>query len=202
MNSNEKDSNLEERIVSTEITEADIISQVPTWFYIDIIEDIRKYFNSITNPILYKLNRIYREYAAISYDDDSNSNEKKRNAIYIKLREIIPESRIILLAHYYRYHTEFNQETFFAFEQINKHSISSYERDKSEPPDELKIAIANHFGVSIDYLLGLTDNPKPYRKSNNVILLPADMPEDMVQNVREYASYIMHKYKKSKKHDQ
>ena len=28
---------------------------------------------------------------------------------------------------------------------INKHSISSYERDKSEPPDIIKIAMAEYF---------------------------------------------------------
>ena len=37
---------------------------------------------------------------------------------------------------------------------INKHSISSYERDKIEPPDTIKIAMAQLFHVSVDYLLG------------------------------------------------
>ena len=41
---------------------------------------------------------------------------------------------------------------------INKHSISSYERDKSEPPDIIKIAMAEFFGVSVDSLLGRAQN--------------------------------------------
>lgn len=38
--------------------------------------------------------------------------------------------------------------------KISKHSISAYERDKNEPPDSIKIAIARLFNVSVDYLVG------------------------------------------------
>ena len=44
--------------------------------------------------------------------------------------------------------------------KINKHSISAYERDKSEPPDNIKMAIALYFHVSVDYLLERTNNPE------------------------------------------
>lgn len=45
--------------------------------------------------------------------------------------------------------------------KISKHSISAYERDKNEPPDSIKIAIARLFNVSVDYLVGLSDMPTP-----------------------------------------
>lgn len=79
---------------------------------------------------------------------------------------------------------------------INKHSISSYEREKSEPPDGVKIAIAKYFAVSVDYLLGLTDNPNPYEEQRNYIRLPAKFPEKAVKELKEYASYLMNKYNK------
>ena len=44
------------------------------------------------------------------------------------------------------------QDELAAILKINKHSISSYEREKSEPPDAIKIEIAKYFKVSIDYV--------------------------------------------------
>lgn len=87
------------------------------------------------------------------------------------------------------------QDELAAILNINKHSISSYERDKSEPSDSIKIAIANYFGVSVDYLLGVTDNPCPYGSGNNNIMkLPRYFPEEAKQSLKDYAAFLMQRY--------
>lgn len=78
--------------------------------------------------------------------------------------------------------------------KINKHSISSYERDKSEPPDAIKIGIAKFFGVSVDYLLGLTDDPNPYNGKHTVVRLPLHFPEAAKQSLYDYMDFLNAKY--------
>ena len=82
--------------------------------------------------------------------------------------------------------------------KINKHSISSYERDKSEPPDAIKICMAKVFGVSVDYLLGLTDDPNPYNGRHPVIRLPMHFPESAKQSLYDYISFLKSKYSDGK----
>ena len=41
-----------------------------------------------------------------------------------------------------------------------QNSISRYENGEREADYKTLIAIADYFGVSVDYLLGRTDNPK------------------------------------------
>lgn len=43
---------------------------------------------------------------------------------------------------------------------LNRSSIRRYERGEREPGLKELIAISDYFEVSIDYLAGLTDNPK------------------------------------------
>ena len=81
---------------------------------------------------------------------------------------------------------------------IYKHSISSYERNKSEPPDAIKIAIAQYFDVSIDYLLGLTDNPSSAGKNRKVVRLPNAFPEQSIQELQEYIEYSIFRSKRTK----
>lgn len=88
------------------------------------------------------------------------------------------------------------QDELAAILRINKHSISSYERDKSEPPDAIKIAIAEYFNVSIDYLLGLTEMPMPIHDNANFIRLPHAFPVHHLPQLMDYADYLIYKSNK------
>jgi len=47
--------------------------------------------------------------------------------------------------------------------QINQNSISRYENGERQADYQTLIKIADYFNVSIDYLLGRTENPKMNR---------------------------------------
>lgn len=51
------------------------------------------------------------------------------------------------------------QQEFGSYFGVAKNTICQYESGRSAPSDETKIAIANHFNVSMDYLMGKTDVP-------------------------------------------
>ena len=82
--------------------------------------------------------------------------------------------------------------------QINKHSVSSYERDRSEPPDEIKIALAQYFHVSVDYLVGITDDPTPPSGASQTLRLPRKFPKEALPELKSYIQYLMFKYRKEK----
>ena len=94
------------------------------------------------------------------------------------------------------------QDELAAILNINKHSISAYEREKSEPPDVIKIGIANHFHVSVDYLLGLTDDPSPHTSHHSILRLPAQLPEQAKASLCDYAEYLANRYSKGNKQAQ
>jgi transcriptional regulator with XRE-family HTH domain len=49
------------------------------------------------------------------------------------------------------------QEKFGGLIGVSKHAVSLYEASKNLPSDDVKIKIASHFGVSIDWLLGISN---------------------------------------------
>ena len=81
---------------------------------------------------------------------------------------------------------------------INKHSISSYERGRSEPPDEIKIILAQYFNVSIDYLLGVTDVPNAYSNEFHMVKLPKNFPSCEEAELKKYIAYLTYKHKNDK----
>ena len=47
---------------------------------------------------------------------------------------------------------------------MHKTTYTNYEQGKREPPFELIIRLAKLYGVSIDYIAGLTAHPTPKKK--------------------------------------
>lgn len=77
---------------------------------------------------------------------------------------------------------------------LSHHTISSYERDKSIPNDEIKVEIAKLFHVSLDYLLGLIKEPLSYNRSENVIVLPPNLPKEAEEDINKYIEFAKGKY--------
>lgn len=77
---------------------------------------------------------------------------------------------------------------------LSHHTISSYEREKSVPNDEIKIKIAQLFNVSLDYLLGLIKEPYPFVRNENVIILPSNFPKEAKDDILQYVEFIKMKY--------
>lgn len=68
---------------------------------------------------------------------------------------------------------------------ISHYTISSYEKGRSEPSDKVKVRLARYFHVSLDYLVGLVDEPYPYDRDKGVLALPPDLPPEVGEFLRE-----------------
>ena len=79
---------------------------------------------------------------------------------------------------------------------VSSNTISSYECNRSDPDDNLKIILAKFFDISVDYLLGLTDEPYSYRRDKRAVVIPGDFSSDDVHELTEYIKYL--EYKKNK----
>lgn len=81
--------------------------------------------------------------------------------------------------HLLRTESHMTQEEFGRVFGISKPTVSFYEHGKSVPNDQIKTAIAHYFGVSVDYLLGVTDSREPIRA--------ASVPSATIQRPAEVA---------------
>lgn len=77
--------------------------------------------------------------------------------------------------------------------KISSYTISSYEREKSTPDDEMKVKIAEFFNVSLDYLLGLTNEEIPIGGSKPIVI-PKNLPHQAVKEINDFINYIKIKY--------
>lgn len=55
---------------------------------------------------------------------------------------------------------DLTQDQLVKILEMHKTTYTNYEQGKREPPFELIIKLAKLYNVSIDYIAGLTDNPK------------------------------------------
>lgn len=68
---------------------------------------------------------------------------------------------------------------------ISHYTISSYEKGRSEPSDKIKVRLARYFRVSLDYLVGLVDEPYPYDRDKGMLPLPSNLPPEAEAFLRE-----------------
>lgn len=74
-----------------------------------------------------------------------------------------------------RLSADMTQKEFGDIFGIVKSTVSLYESGKSTPNDELKMQICSYFGISTDYLLGLTDERCPVpKKEDHPISIQSD----------------------------
>ena len=58
------------------------------------------------------------------------------------------------------------QQAVADYLHIRQNTYSQYETAQRQVPIEMLIALSDFYDVSVDYLLGLTDEKKPYPKRN------------------------------------
>lgn len=66
-----------------------------------------------------------------------------------------------------RIENNLTQEEFGALFGIRKTTYAGYETGNSDPRSDFWVAVAEHFHVSIDYLMGFTDNPRSTKYSDS-----------------------------------
>ncbi len=79
---------------------------------------------------------------------------------------------------------------------VSHYTISSYECNRSDPDDNSKIIIAKLFDVSIDYLVGLIDEPLSFNRNNRCITLPQSFGKEDCNDVIDYIRFL--EFKKNK----
>lgn len=76
---------------------------------------------------------------------------------------------------------------------INYRTYAGYERNESEPSDEIKVQIARYFNVSLDYLLGIIDNPRPIASGDKYIRLPKPLSVSARKELNQFLDYLFSK---------
>lgn len=88
---------------------------------------------------------------------------------------------------------------------MTSQSLSNYERGERDPDTPLLNRLAELYGVSTDYLLGRTDNPRPANKIDYETQAAhrsddpmADLPPEAIKSLEEFKEFILRKYGKHK----
>lgn len=94
--------------------------------------------------------------------------------------------------------------------KVHKGSISNWETDRRSPDKEMLNTIAEYFNVSVDYLLGRTDektlhieekkklDPGVKTIAAKKINVNEDLPDEAIEKINEYIKMVELMYKNKK----
>ena len=76
---------------------------------------------------------------------------------------------------------------------IHKASMSNYERNRGAPSDNIKIALAKYFNISLDYLMGAIDEPVPMYNDKAFAILPFALDSTEAMMISELIGYLQYR---------
>lgn len=95
---------------------------------------------------------------------------------------------------------ELTQEELGKVLGVGKTTISQYESEVRKPDADMLKRIAQFFDVSVDYLLGLTEEKRPVKVETLAAHRTDDplkeLPEEARRSLEEFKEYILRKYGK------
>jgi len=74
--------------------------------------------------------------------------------------------------------------------------ISRYETNRDDPSDKIKVRIVQFLGVSLDYLLGVVDEPVSYYCKDRFIIMEDALTGEDKGLILEFLGYL--RYRKEK----
>lgn len=99
-----------------------------------------------------------------------------------------------------------SQSTIAENLNISREAYAMYESGRRQPPFETLISLARYHGVSVDYLLGVTDNPTPSFQLNakdqyilNYLPFLDDHMKDFIISVIRYDPFVEKKRRNARK---
>jgi transcriptional regulator with XRE-family HTH domain len=92
-----------------------------------------------------------------------------------------------------------SQEDLSKIIGVQSSSVSRYEKGKDDPSDKVKAAIVKYFNVSLDYLLGIIDEPVEYYDQDKFLRLPDWITKDEKIMLMDFIGYL--EYRKDKRSD-
>lgn len=86
-----------------------------------------------------------------------------------------------------------SQEDLAKILGVSHYTISSYECNRSDPDDKSKVILAKLFDVSVDYMLGLIDEPLSFNREGRNVKIPNILTDEEFDDVIKYIEFLKYK---------
>ena len=87
------------------------------------------------------------------------------------------------------------QRQFAQQMHVSLNTVSGWERGLADPDDETKLLLAQRFGVTADYLLGLSDRREPPREKGASFLFIRELPPEAERELAAFLQYLKKEYR-------
>lgn len=87
------------------------------------------------------------------------------------------------------------QRQFAQQMHVSLNTVSGWERGLADPDDETKVLLAKRFGVSMDYLMGVSDAQRTQERQCATFFYIKDLPPAAARELEEFLRQLKKKYR-------